>query len=337
MSEPAGAPAYDIVVPSIGRPSLAVLLASLEDAGAVPGRLVVVDDRHRPCTALDVPAGAEIVCSRGRGPAAARNAGAARANAPWIVFLDDDVVVRPGWGDALARDLAEAPAAVVAVQGRIDVPLPAGRRPTDWERNVAALASAPWITADLAVRRAAFEAVGGFDEGFRRAYREDSDLAVRLRLAGGALRVGDRRTSHPVRPVRWTVSLRAQAGNADDARLAARWGRRWRAEVGEGPSALPGYAVTCATAATGAVAAVAGALSGRRRPGLVAAAGAVWVVRTARFAARRIGPGPRTPAEVATMTLTSAAIPPVALAQRVRGRWRHRDVRAAGPPARTPY
>src|SRR4029434_11335336 len=91
----------------------------------------------------------------------------------------------------------EAGPAVGAIQGRVEVPLAAGRRPTDWERNVAGLDGATWITADMVVRRAALEDVGGFDERFPRAYREDTDLALRLLDAGWRLRLGQRRGPPP--------------------------------------------------------------------------------------------------------------------------------------------
>jgi hypothetical protein len=81
-----------------------------------------------------------------------------------VVFLDDDVEVTPGWSAELSEDLDV-----------IEVPLSA--RPTDRERNVGRLATAGWSRADLAARRAALLAIGGFDERFRRAYREDTDIA----------------------------------------------------------------------------------------------------------------------------------------------------------------
>jgi GT2 family glycosyltransferase len=76
---------------------------------------------------------------------------------------------------------------VAATQGRVQVPLPTARRPTDWERSTAGLVTAPWITADMTYRRSALSAVGGFDERFPRAFREDSDLALRVQAAGGRL------------------------------------------------------------------------------------------------------------------------------------------------------
>ena len=40
----------------------------------------------------------------------------------------------------------------------------------------------------------------GFDERFPRAYREDADLALRVRDAGWTLHAGARTARHPVRP-----------------------------------------------------------------------------------------------------------------------------------------
>ena len=48
---------------------------------------------------------------------------------------------------------------IAGSQGRVRVPLPEHRAPTDWERGTAGLATASWITADLAYRRAALSAL----------------------------------------------------------------------------------------------------------------------------------------------------------------------------------
>ena len=299
----------DLVVPTVARPSLSVLLASLapqlDDAST---RVVVVDDRRHPSPALPDPPEAlagrvRILASGGRGPAAARNLGWRSSSAEWVVFLDDDVVVPPGWFAALSEDLAALPATVAGSQGRIEVPLPQDRAPTDWERNVASLERANWVTADMAYRRRALERVGGFDERFPRAYREDADLALRIRRAGYGLVRGRRRVWHPVREAGFGVSLRVQAGNAEDPFMRALHGAAWREDVGVARGRRRQHLVTVATA-FGALAAIA---SGRRRLAALAAAG--WAGFTAELAWHRFAPGPRTPDELGRMLVTSLLLP----------------------------
>jgi glycosyltransferase involved in cell wall biosynthesis len=332
--------AYAVVIPTLGRPSLGVCLRALAAAdGPPPQRLVLVDDRRRDTGGsllAEVPqplrSRTTVVAGGGRGPAAARNAGWRAAGAvPWIVFLDDDVVPGAGWAADLARDLAATTAGTAAVTARIEVPLPEGRRPTDWERNTAGLASARWITADMAYRRTALEAAGGFDERFRRAFREDADLALRVTAAGWSVTEGSRTTAHPVRPAGRWVSVRLQAGNADDVLMTRLHGRGWWRRADAPRGRLPAHlAVTGAAVAALSCAAL-------RRPRGALACGALWLAGTAEFALARIRPGPRTRDEVVTMALTSAAIPPAAVWHWLRGQVAHRrtppfDVSGAGGP-----
>src|SRR5690606_6892984 len=114
------------------------------------------------------------------------------------------------------------------VQGRLRVPLFGGRAATDWERTVAGLEGVRWITADLAYRRDVLLVTGGFDERFLRAYREDSDLALRVLAHGFEIVEGRRQVSHPVRLADRWVSLRQQVGNVDDALMLLRHGWYWR-------------------------------------------------------------------------------------------------------------
>jgi HAD superfamily hydrolase (TIGR01662 family) len=293
--------------------------------------LVIVNDRRdgRPVNLDGTPRRLLkiliVVPSFGRGPAAARNVGWRAAQSEWIEFLDDDVVVSADWLHALATDLADAAPDVAAVQGKIEVPLPSDRKPTDFERCTSGLATAKWITADMAYRRSALAEVGGFDERFRRAYREDSDLALRLQGRNYRLMHGKRRTAHPVRPADFWVSVRQQRGNADDALMRRLHGRGWRSQAGAPAGRLASHAaVTSLAALTAAL-----ALLGRRRTCMVAAGLALAGV--SEFAARRIAAGPRTPVEIARMLASSALIPPAALAFRLAGEWRHRSAQPLAP------
>ena len=278
-----------------------------------------MDDRATPDGAL-VAAIPERLADRMRvvrgaaaGPAAARNVGWRSVANAWVAFLDDDVEVTPGWLAGLARDMAAAEPGIAGVQGRVRVPLAAGARPTDWERNVAGLEAARWATADLVYRRAALAEVGGFDERFPRAYREDADLGLRLLERGWRIIEGERQVRHPVRPADAWVSVRLQAGNADDARMRVRHGPAWRVRAGVPSGRRSRHLAVTGAALIGLAAAWTG------RPRLVAVAALAWLVGTLELAMARILPGPRSAREVGVMLATSVAIPHAASWHWLRG------------------
>ncbi|MCU1458647.1 MAG: hydrolase, HAD-superfamily, subfamily [Actinomycetia bacterium] len=315
-------PGFTVVVPTIGRPSLRVLLENLFaqlSASELSAPVIVVDDRTESEGPLVLPHGraATILRTGGRGPAAARNFGWRAATTEWVVFLDDDVVPTGSWTADLIADLAAVPYDAGGSQGRIRVPRPMGpaTRPTDWHRNTAGLERAQWATADMAYRRPALAAVDGFDESFPRAYREDADLGLRVSVAGSRIVPGRRVVEHPVRGADRWVSIRSQRGNADDARMRAKHGGDWRRRAGVPRGRLPLHVITV----LGAFTAIAGAAAGprHRRPAVIG--GAVAIGLTADLMWRRIAPGPRTRDEIATMVLTTPLLAPAAVWHRVKG------------------
>ncbi|MDQ3752590.1 MAG: HAD-IIIA family hydrolase [Actinomycetota bacterium] len=317
---------WDVVVPSTGRASLASLLDALErtvaaSPGPAPARIIVVDDRADATGLLPGTPGraVDVLPGRAAGPAAARNIGWRACGSEWIVFLDDDVVPGPNWAEQAAEDLGRAQgrgasgapeagrdAEVGGSQGRVVVPRPSDRRPTDWARTVIGLETARWATADMAYRRDVLEETGGFDERFPRAYREDAELGLRVTAAGYRIVRGARAVSHPIGSSDRWASLRRQSGNADDVLMWALHGRGWRVAAG----APKGRKLRHIALTAAGLAAVAGALS--RRGGTARVAGTIWLAGTAELGWSRVAPGPRERDEIVTMAVTSVLLPAAA-------------------------
>jgi GT2 family glycosyltransferase len=242
-----------------------------------------------------------------RGPAAARNWGILAAQGRVIAFTDDDTVPEADW---LASGLAAIRNGADAVAGAVDVPLPAV--PTDYERDAAGLSNAGFVTANCFVRRDLLCAIGGFDERFRCAWREDTDLCFRLRASGAIVRASHAaRVVHPVRPARWGVSLSQQRKVMFDALLYKKFPQGYRRYV----RARPPWEYYAAVVA--GLCALANALAGVWL--LAIASVVVWLGVTAAFAWRRLADTSHAPRHVAEMIVTSLLIPWLSVYWRTRG------------------
>jgi len=248
-----------------------------------------------------------------QGPAAARNVGWRAARGEIIAFTDDDTIPEPSW---LRQGLAAIGPDQVAAAGRVRVPLRA--RPTDYERDAAGLERAEFVTANCFVRREALRELGGFDERFTAAWREDSDLQFRLIERYGEhciARTALATVEHPVRPAGFAVSLRQVRKSMFDALLYKKHPRLYRSRIA--PPIWRYYAIVAALLAV-----VTLELAGLRTA--AAAALLVWLVLTLRFCLLRLRGNERSARHVAEMLLTSVLLPPLSLYWRSLGalRWR---------------
>lgn len=248
------------------------------------------------------------------GPAAARNAGWRTARAPIIAFTDDDCLPERGW---LRAGLEAIDGGADGVSGRLIVPIP--DVPTDYEAMIRRLEHSPFVTANCFYRRDVIAAVGGFDERFRVAWREDSDLHFRVLKAGyRLLQVERARVTHPVREAPWGISLKEQRKSQYNALLYSKHPLEYRRTVQSRPP-LRYYAIllTIAVAGTGLV---------TRRNRLAAVAGAAWLLQTAAFARYRLVGTSRDRRHVTEMAVTSALIPLLSIFWRLVGAVRFRTL-----------
>jgi glycosyltransferase involved in cell wall biosynthesis len=176
------------------------------------------------CSALSKPQTPEFQLrfyqlGKRSGPAAARNLGWQQSyRGELVVFTDDDCIPAASWLAAYWRAFQSQHQELVAFTGKVEVPVP--EKPTDYQKNVSHLSTADFITANCAATKRALALVGGFDEEFPIAWREDSDLHFKLlEKQVPIVHVGDAVICHPVRDVSWGSSIREQRKSMFNALL----------------------------------------------------------------------------------------------------------------------
>ncbi len=192
-------PSVSVVVPTRARPrALATCLQALagQRYPAARFQVLVVDDGGGSPSEADLAPfrGAlalELLRRPHSGPAAARNAGAARAEGDLLVFTDDDCRPEPDWLAAFAGRFAVAPGR--ALGGRTLNALPANPFSTASQLLVSYLydyygaerGRALFFTSNnLAVPAEPFRSLGGFDPSYPRAAAEDREFCERWRARG---------------------------------------------------------------------------------------------------------------------------------------------------------
>ncbi len=313
-------PLISVVVPTYKRPDLLErCLAALlkQNLPRDDWELLVCDDgpsaqtealvRHIAERTEGRPLVRYLAVTGTQGPAGARNVGWRAASATVIAFTDDDTMPEPGW---LKAGLEAMASGVEAAVGTVVMPLP--NDPGDLERDAARLTQAEFVTANCFVRRDILDAVGGFDERFTLAWREDSDLHFALLERGCTIAPAPAATVvHPLRPMPFAASLGMQKKVMFDVLLYRKFPRLYRERIRPGPPWL--YMTICASLLAVVLAVLAGRLE------MATAAAAVWGLLTVYFFIRRLRLSAYTLRNIAEVLFTSLLIPPLSIFWRAVG------------------
>lgn len=134
-----------------------------------------------------------VIRQENRGPAAARNRGAAEASGRYLAFTDDDCRPERDWLERLLGHFAVHPHALVGGGLRTSAGSDRYARATqaimdfvyaEQERHKGLRV---FSTSNLALPAAGFQELGGFSLTFRRAAGEDYDLCARWFSGGGEM------------------------------------------------------------------------------------------------------------------------------------------------------
>lgn len=199
MSAPPRGPAVSVVIPTHGRPERlrdCLLALTRQDYPRERWEVVVVDD----ASPEPAPVAAAVEAVRDQmnvcfvrqphgGPAKARNTGASSARFDHLAFTDDDCWPRSTWLTELAAAFDREPD--TALGGRVvngveeNLYSEASQRLVDYVVQYFLETGRPFFPSNnIALSRAAFDAVGGFDERFPLAAGEDRDFFAKCREAG---------------------------------------------------------------------------------------------------------------------------------------------------------
>ncbi|WP_229429760.1 MULTISPECIES: glycosyltransferase family 2 protein [unclassified Massilia] len=309
--------AVSVVLPACGRMDLldrsldALMRQSLDPRSY---EVIVVDDEPNHNTLHLVAGWRSRTLERGprlayvanpgpRGPAAARNRGWRAARAAIVAFTSDDAVPAADW---LAQGLAAFRDDIDVVCGRIETPA-----------HAHAHDRLDFTSANCFIRKPVLERMDGFDERFSVRRGTDADLHFRLLESGIQVkRAPQALAEHPMRPAPWGASLLQIRHAVFDALLYKKHPALYRQKVEPRPCWEHYATVAVLLLALAALAAGAKALA--------YAAGAAWLVLTARLCAQRLRGSTRTPSHVADVILTSMLLPPLAVFWRLAGAVRYR-------------
>ncbi len=228
--EPVERPDVSIIIPVHNKFELtyACIASMLEHMPAATFEVIVVDDASYDATMLGrfvLKGGIRVVRNaENLGFVGTCNAGAAVARGRYLLFLNNDTLMRPGWLDELVATFALDPAIGIVgsrlffedgslqeaggIIWRMGDGWNWGRNGDGADPRFSFLRDADYVSgAALMIERGLFEDLGGFDMHYAPAYYEDTDLCFRTRAAGRRV---------VVQPASEIVHLEGQSNGTDE-------------------------------------------------------------------------------------------------------------------------
>ena len=201
---------------------------------------------------------------------------------------------------------------MIAFTGKIKVPVSAC--PTDHENNIARLSQARFVTANCACTKKALKKIGGFDEHFTTAWREDSDLEFKFIKHQIPVHPIAATVIHPVRKASWGVSLREQKKVMFNALLFKKYPSLYREKIQPAP-AWNYYIMVCSFFIF-----LFSILNLHVYPAIIS--GCCWLILLTGFIHKRLANTSHNFSHVIEMIITSAIIPFLSVYWTLYGAWK---------------
>lgn len=322
-------PDFSVVIPTYQQPAL--LLKCLDALGQQrfprdQYEIIVVDDGNSPETAAAVALFTKQIAQSGgplevrylgqpqsRGPAAARNRGWRAARGRIVAFTDEDCLPQSTW---LANALTSFQRGAQVVTGQVRLTLPDAI--TAYNAKSSYLEMSEFISANCFCRKSALDRVGGFEEAFDFAWREDNDLQFKFIQAGiPIIKCPEAVVVHPMREMPWYAPLANERKNRYDALLYKRHPELFRQRIAMDRSLILEYYASVLGVGVGFL----GALIGSS---MAAAMGfGVWSVLTINMLVNQM-PEKVTSTNLRQTILTTLATPFLAVYWRLYGAVKYR-------------
>jgi len=208
-------------------------LESLQKHGAGGARLLLIDNASSDGTSefLESWPGIEVLSNRENlGCAGAWNQGIRESSSEWLLFLNNDVIVAPGWLEglldfALQHDLDLVSPAIREGEYNYDIVQYAG----DFVKKMGCasrMGTAHGVC--FMVHRRVFEALGGFDENFRIGQFEDADFFRRAARGGFRLGITGRSFLHHFGSVTQNAIKKRQDIGPYEAQNRSYYRKKWK-------------------------------------------------------------------------------------------------------------